>query len=366
MSGQDEVQFGAPRSRHGRLAARALTAAVVAVAVVVGAVHLLHSGRRKPAVPAVNVIEVGHALLGVRAGWELFARGTGYVFRIQLARGRIIRTTVPALDSPSPVVSFLAGPREAVVRSFDYVPGYAIPDGAAARPLTGAMAGGGPMVAGPAPGQVWLLTGSPPSLQLVTLAGRPVRAAVRLEPAGPLPETAVSDGRGDVLLLTVEGGMYDVGPSWYQHVNGQVIAIGPTRWLALSCRQQEHCRNVVIDPGTGASRTLPGPPLQGASYIWPPAGVISPDGSTAAILDTGSLPFTVHLVDLRTGATTALAVSMGQEPENQAMAWSPDGQWLFVAADGKLLVVNARTRRVTSLGIRLPAISQLTVRTAPR
>ncbi len=45
------------------------------------------------------------------------------------------------------------------------------------------------------------------------------------------------------------------------------------------------------------------------------------------------------------------------------MAWSPDSRWLFVAAaDGKLLAVNARTGQAKSLGVTLPAVSQVAIR----
>ena len=57
----------------------------------------------------VAVSETGHRLLGVTAGWQVFGYGPNQVIRIQLARGRITRTTVPPLQSNGPVF-FLACP----------------------------------------------------------------------------------------------------------------------------------------------------------------------------------------------------------------------------------------------------------------
>jgi hypothetical protein len=65
--------------------------------------------------PPVMVTEVGHPQLGVTGGWELFGRGDEVVVRIQLALGRITRTTVAAVQSSGPV-SFIAGADGAIIR----------------------------------------------------------------------------------------------------------------------------------------------------------------------------------------------------------------------------------------------------------
>jgi hypothetical protein len=104
-------------------------------------------------------MSVGHPLLGVRAGWQLFglARGRSYpwpgeVVRIQLAAGRITETRFPALLSTGPV-TLLAGRHQAIVRPLDYVPGYLVPDGARSVPLRGALQNGGIVSPGPRPGE---------------------------------------------------------------------------------------------------------------------------------------------------------------------------------------------------------------------
>jgi hypothetical protein len=66
--------------------------------------------------PASRITTVGHPLLGVTAGWELFARGPDDVLRIEPALGRIDETYVPSLETASPDVAFVVGPHSAVIR----------------------------------------------------------------------------------------------------------------------------------------------------------------------------------------------------------------------------------------------------------
>lgn len=75
-----------------------------------------------------GTVDLGHPILGVTAGWDLFGRGMDSVVRIELAKGRLTRTAVPSLRS-SGSVSFLAGPDRAIIRPLDFVPGFAVRDG---------------------------------------------------------------------------------------------------------------------------------------------------------------------------------------------------------------------------------------------
>jgi hypothetical protein len=392
-SGQDgrgeAVEFGS--HRWGRFAGRrwgprallaCLVLATVATVAVRAAGHQSRPAARATAPsPPPRVTTVAHPLLGVTAGWDLFARGPDDLLRIELAQGRIIQTYVPSLQTASPDVAFVIGAHEAVIRPSDYVPGYVVPDDVQARPLTGLLADGGPMVPGPAGSQAaWVTSGSPtsPALSLVTLAGHRSGQAIRFQSGGPqVPATAVSDGRGDVLVADDRYGVYDAGPGWDRPVPGTVVAVGPADWLVDVCdAQYRHCRNEVVDTTTGSRRALPGPPAASAPYYyffsWPPTGVTSPDGSTAAVAENGrDGQVSVHLIDLRTGTTRDLNVLLGApddlplggDANEQSMAWSPDGRWLFVAASGgKLVAVNPRTGRAGSLGVSLPAVEQVAIR----
>jgi hypothetical protein len=382
------VEFGSGRSAGGRWIPRALLACLVLATVAIIAVRAAgHQARpaasaSAPPPPPMRITIVGHSLLGVTAGWELFARGPDDLLRIQLAQGRITDTYVPSLETASPDVAFVIGAHEAVIRPSDLVPGYVVPDGGQARPLSGLLANGGPVVPGPA-GRAgaqwaWVTSGPPasPELSLVTLTGHPAGPSIRFQPGGPqVPSTAVSDGRGDVLVTDGHISVYDTGPGWDRPLPGTVLAVGPAGWLVNVCDPLYlHCRDEVIDASTGSPRVLPGAAPAVPFYLsWPPTGVISPDGSTAAVaLDGPNGQLTVHLVDLRTGATTDLRVPLGMSGGNllaggnaneNSMVWSPDGRWLFVAAaGGKLVVVDARTGRAEGLGVTLPAVDQVAIR----
>jgi hypothetical protein len=371
MGAFDEVEFGRRRSRRGRPVPQwVLAAAVLAVVVAVIAVRVaVHRTRSQS---TVSVTLTRRPILGVRASWELFAHGPRDLVAIDFARGQITTTMLPAEVTGIPDLSFVVGPHEAIIRpEAGSGPAYVIPDGAPARSLVGPLGRAGLLLEGPEPGQAWQYSWSDgsPVMTLVTLAGRPVGPAIALTPPHhPAPGMPAADGQGGVLLLGSSGEVFDAWPGrrdQRDQVNGQVIAVGPTRWLLVSCRGAARCRNIVYDPRSGALRALPGPAVAGAAYIWPPEGVVSPDGSAAAIIDTATAPPTIRLINLATGADSRIAVPFPRGAGNQLMAWSPDGRWLFLADNGQLLAVNARTGRVTGLGVRLPVITQVAVRPGP-
>jgi hypothetical protein len=380
----DVLRFGRDRPAGGRWRSRLLLACLVlvtALAVVLRTTDHQHSAgvRAAPRLPPVRVSFVGHRLLGVRAGWQLFIRGPDSLVRVQLGQGRITSTYVPSLDTASPAIAFVIGAHEAVIRPADLVAGYVVPDGGQARLLTGPLGAGGPLVPGPAGTQTaWVMAGQPtsPRLSLVTLSGRRRGQDITFGPGGPqIPSTAVSDGRGDVLLNSGNFTVYDAGPGWDHVVPGNVIAVGAANWLIMGCDPSyRHCRYQVADTAAGTRRTLTGAtPAAPYYFTWPPTGVIAPDGATAAIAAEGrGHATTVHLVNLRTGAVKDLGVqlflpgtnlSFGTSTSEDSMAWSPDSRWLFVATGaGRLAVINVRTGRIQSLGIRLPPVLQVAIR----
>ncbi len=381
------LEFGRVRSAGGRRRSGALLACLVLATVLVVVIrlpgHQRRTGDRAAArIPPVRVTSAGHRLLGVRAGWQLFVRGPDELVRIQLAQGRITRTYVPPLETSSPAIAFVIGAHETVVRPADVVPGYVVPDGGQARLLTGPLAGGGPLIPGPAGTggalAAWVTTGTPtsPRLSLVALNGHRNGPVIRFPPGGPqLPATAVSDGRGDVLVTTGSFAVYDAGPGWDRAVPGNVIAVGPASWLTVGCdRRNRHCHDEVIDAATGTRRMLPGAAMAGPYYFaWPPDGVIAPDGSTAAVPEEGrGQATTLHLINLRTGSTRDLGVRLGlpgtslpfgTSPSEDSMAWSPDSRWLFAATvTGKLVVIDTRSDQIQSLPVQLPPVQQVAIR----
>jgi hypothetical protein len=383
------VEFGGGRSAGRRSLPRwvlrvllaCLVLATVAIVALRTVGHQAKPAATAPPPPPIRVTTVGHRLLGVTGGWELFARGPNELLRIQLAQGRITRTYVPPLETASPDVAFVVGAHEAVIRPSDLVPGYVVRDGGQAQQLTGLLGDGGPLVPGPSGSQAAWVTSGPatsPQLSLVALTGHRTSASIRFQPDGAqVPATAISDGRGDVLVTdSNDFAVYDTGPGWDRPVPGTLIAIGPTEWLVDACDPLYlHCRDEVVNTSSGSLRAIsggvPAPPYY---FGWPPTGVISPDGSTAAVAEAGrNEQLTVHLVNLRTGVTKDLKVPIGTaggddlevggNANENAMVWSPDGRWLFVAATGgKLVVVDTRTGRIEGLGVRLPAVDQVAIR----
>lgn len=357
---RDVIQSGRerlPRRPPGPRLLALLVLAVLVVAVV--AVHAVtrRGGTGGPRGP-VQVTDVGHRLLGVRAGWELFGLGPGELVRIQLARALITRTAFPALQSSGPV-TLLAGPHQAIVRPLDYVPGYLVPDGRIARPLRGALSSGGVVLPGPRPGEFWMESGEGARMSML-LAGPDGK---RLGPAVLTPMSSgwpSADGRG-YLMVQRRAGVYDEGPGWRRLVtSGAIAAAGTARWLAVQC-PQGHCRYLVINPASGSRHFLAGRAPASRS-VAPFAGAVSPDGQFAALVLYGrdGKPF-LRLLDLVSGAVL-LSVPVNPDTSGNAV-WSPDGRWLFaVSPDGRLLAINPVTRAVQGLGVSLPPLSELAIR----
>ncbi len=316
-----------------------------------------------PTTVAPVVTNVGRRLLGVTAGWELFGRGLDDVVRIQLAKGRIIRTAVPPLLSSGPV-SFVVGPHRVLVNPLDLVPGYVVPDGRPARRLTGVLNRGGVVLPGPMPDEVWVQSGAGTqgTMTLVGLDGVRTSTTIRLPRDSALFPSA--DGAGYV-IVTGTGGVYDARPGGFTRITtGTVLAVGPTRWLTLECNGVHHCANVVIDRVGGTRHTLPGPAADAHAV----EGVISPDGSTAAVIDLESAGRPeLYLRDLRTGRQHRVSVRIDDMAlDGSNVAWSPDSRWLFVTSvGGRLGAVDARTRQVHTFGASLGPILALGIRRAP-
>jgi hypothetical protein len=383
--GFDEVRFGSSRPPGRGRPGWLLIAAGAAVIAVIAVVSVAISGHKhkphvasvarptvRPAPPVVlptaSVTQAGHRLLGVTAGWELLGYGPGQVVRIEFARGRIERTTVPALLSSGPL-SFVVGPGQVIIRPLDFVPGYLVPDGHPARVLSGVLSHGGTLIPGPRPGTAWYQSGyQAGSLSLVRTDGTRAGTSLRLPHGGA---QVIPDGRGYALALGIHSGeLYDTGPRGVRRITGTLTAVGPASWLIVQCRPDRRCSDVVVNSATGARHSLPGripspaaaPPVIGAP------GVIAPDGSAAALLRAGpGGRLTLQLLNLRNGRDHRISVTLYQGSAGiQTLAWSPDSRWLFaVAANGTLAAVNARTRHIENIGVNVPSVSQIAIRNSP-
>jgi hypothetical protein len=359
-SHDEVVEFGRPRRPGNRRLTRLLLAGLVVSALVFVLYH--PSKHRAPPPPPVSVTAVGHRILGISANWELFGLSSNGLLSVQFSRGQITRTVLPPALGDAPV-SFIVGPNQVIIRPLDNVPGYAVSDGQPPQPLTGILASGGQLLPGPNPGEEWYISGNQ-DITLVgpqgAVAGLRLAALSRQYPA----QSAMSDGRGYVVLFNSSGSQYDATPASLRAIGALLVAVGPANWLGLSC-QQGQCRNVVVDAATGTRRTLPGPGLNVVSWPWPEEpGVVAPNGSFAAVtVASGSQGAALDLVNLSTGRTTTLPVPIGVMSDSTTLAWSPDSRWLFaLAGSGQLVAIRASDGSVHSLGVRLPALSQIAMR----
>lgn len=361
-NGHEEiVQFGRPRRRRAGLGS--LPLALLAVVAVVTIVR--HSGGQphRPPPPPVAVTDVGHPILGIKAGWELFGLGSSGVVAVQFSRGQITRTALPP-DRSGSQVSFIVDSDKVIVRPLDNVPGYVVPDGQPARRLTGVLSHGALLLPGPGRDEMWDIRG-PQSLALIGAHGQLLRTGFAGLPGRFTLLASTADGSGNVLLSGNNGQQYDTGSGIVRPVGALLVAVGPRDWLGLSCDQQRNCHNVVITAATGATRPISGPAFSAVNWPWlSPAGVVAPDGSMAALLATGTFGTTaLDLVNLTSGAVRGVQVPVVPHASSQTLAWSPDSRWLFViTARGHLAVVNPRTGRVQDLGLGLSGLRQIAIR----
>jgi hypothetical protein len=368
QSGQaDVVAFGSPRQPRFRWLSRLALAGVVAASVILAVAR--SGGHHQPSPPpAIAVTDIGHAILGVRSGWQLVALGQRALVSVQFATGRITHTALPPLQSDGPV-SLIVESHRVIVRPLDNVPGYLVPDGQPARSLGGILANGALLLPGPRPDEVWDLRPAQP-ISLVGPEGTLLPARLAAMSRRFPPQSAMADGRGGVLLFDDTGRQYDTGPGLLRPVGPLLLAVGPRAWLAVACNQDgSSCQNVVIAAGTGAARALPGAAVSLVSWQWPGhPGAVAPNGSTAALFDEGrDGTAALELVNLATGAVRPVAVNVLPSSSSQTMAWSPDSRWLFVlTAGGRLAAVSPATGRVQELGLGLTGLIQVAIRPAAR
>ncbi|HEX8093262.1 hypothetical protein [Jatrophihabitans sp.] len=319
----------------------------------------------QPLVPAVSVTELGHPLLGVKAGWELVGRGPDELVRIQPAAGRIISTALPDLRSGGPVY-LLAGPDRVIVRPLDRVPAYVVADGQTAAELSPLLNEDGPAFPGPKPGQMWVRPADDhqPVMALATLDGKRLADFVPV-PSGSSTFDAIADGAGYLLFPGI-GGLYQARPEGMRRIStGALLAAGPTGWLVIECDERYRCQTVLISRADGRRKTVADRALGRDS----PRGVISPDGSTVAVLTSrpeGTVE--VAVLDVARGSWLRVVnLAVTQATLDGALAFSPDGKWLFaVTAGGSIAVINPRTSTASILDVPIPVLNQLVVRPATR
>jgi hypothetical protein len=301
----------------------------------------------------------GAALLDVPASWELFGRVSDAVIEMKLAAGQVTITPIPLLSSSGPA-SFVVGPDRAIVRPLDVIAGYDVRDGQPYEDLSTNFPTSGPALPGPDPAHLWIPGHTDASMALVGFDGSPTGTTVSI-PDG-LDAGALSPDGAGYLMFGGTGGEYDLKPSGIARITtGTLLAAGPTGWLAEECDTQFRCAATVVSRANGARRSLTTPLTNLGS-----GGVISPDGSTAAILEGDGGPVRLHLIDLHSGADRSTDVTLNPDLDYQdgLFVWSPDSHWLFATnATGRLYAINAAANKTNELPLTLGPVSQLALRT---
>jgi hypothetical protein len=185
----------------------------------------------------------------------------------------------------------------------------------------------GPILFGPAPDELWLLSGRGEgdvyaTAQRVKLDGTPVGAELALPPLFVLG----SDGAGAPLLWGLSG-TYLVDPvtsTWTRVSEQRLVGWGAAAFVDLGCDGGLPCHWRVHDRRTGETRLLPEPAPEEALQTFD-RGRVSPDGQWLARVGRGGS--SLQVVDLATGALRDL-VAEGDGIVSD-LAWSPDGHWLF-------------------------------------
>lgn len=276
------------------------------------------------------------------------------------ATGDTTTMHVPSLRTGGPIW-LVPGDHSVLIHSLDLVPSYIYRrDGSATQVSAGPLAGGRRVLPGPEPGQVWTRDLHDAALwHLRTLDGQDTAVALRL-PGSAADLQIIGDGNGYLLARTGHG-VYDVRPGAREKItDGDVVAVGPTRWLTRTCHgSSESCSmSVRSHRYRSGKRSLPSPcPVRPYPL---PAGVISPDGRTVA-LRCGGLhgDLVLYLMDLRTGEGTVVDGIRPVSP--QGLVWSPSSRILFALADkGRLVAIDRRTLDVQDLSHGLPPLTRLT------
>ena len=310
------------------------------------------TAQRSPSTP-VAITDLGRPLLGVTAGWDLFALGDDALVRIHLATGHIARSPLPALGNGP--VSLVPARGRLLIHPPDSRLGYVVPDDLPVTTMPPPLNSDGPLLPGPDADHVWVQT-LPGQMSLVTLAGKPAGLDLTVP---PYLSPGIADGSGYVLFEGV-GGLYRGGRGGLQRVTtGQLIGVGPTGIVTVDCDDRARC-GIVLRSRDGRTSVVPALlEPQG-----PNPGAISPDGTSLAVYTSGQAgEVSATLVELANGASHAIDLPLTATGAEGTLAWSPDGRWLFaVDASQQLKVINPRTLAVTDLVPGLPSIRQLVVR----
>ena len=301
---------------------------------------------------------------------DLFGFSDSAVVRVELATGRVTRTSLPTLSDVD--LSFVPVRGGVLVHRQDGRPTYVVRDGRSPQPAPAALTSTGPMLPGPDLDHVWVAVDTTPASQLRLVGADGSATGISIGLSAYVGFQPFPDGGGYSLVYGV-GGTYWARPEGLVRVTtGTVIAGGAPGWLVVDCDERASCAAGFVDHA-GQRRTVPGVlaadvPLTDPSF---PFGAIAPDGRTVALYigDAGRAQRLV-LVSLATGRRRPTDLTLVQGSVSQSLAWSPDSRWLFaVDSSARLIGVDAGTGTGTllvpdDLVPALPVIQSIAVRSA--
>ena len=319
--------------------------------------------------PTPQLTRMSRPLLGIAAGWELFAATDDGLVRVEPAAGRVTFTgSGEPLGNEGPLQLVVGQDSVLAVVQGGELSGVMVHDGEPAEPLPKALTVEPVPMPGPKPGQ-WWVTGRPGSVtpvgstaRLVTANGREAESSLSV-PSGPQRGSWLPDGRGGLLYL-VPDGIYRVGPDGASRISTGILqARGGTRLLMADCDEQLRCGRTMIDLDTGARQPVPGTGIPDDYWI---AG-LSDDGALAVAVPQNMLTSRnpVVLADLRTGKTRTVRAPIDPSGWPSVVALSPDHAWLFLIGDeGKLRAFDTATGTEHPLGLDLPPVRAIAIRPA--
>lgn len=303
-----------------------------------------------------EVIDKGAPLLPAPAMLEVIVHTVNSIVRIDVDRGRIVRTPVPRISSTAPTF-VVAGATSVLVRPYDNVPGYVVPDDGWPALTTGLLAPGTyGTYAGPSADQAWVLghDGKGNRLWLVHFDGRAAGEEIAL----PQLSAWGSDGAGGIVIAG-QSGAYYVGTNGLSRITeGEILAAGPNAWLIREC-EGAACRTAVIDRTTSSRRNM----RFSIAGDFQRGGSVSPDGRFAALVSKAQ-PYALTLLDLTSGEQgPTLATSTSYWLDFSDLAWSPDSRFLFFTDSRSTLKYYDRvTNQVAPLAVEFQGIESFTTR----
>jgi hypothetical protein len=302
------------------------------------------------------------------AALDLFGFGNTAFVRVQLATGRVTRTSLPGLADFG--LSFVPVRGGVLVHGDNGGPSYLVPDGSSPEDAAPELRGAGPMLPGPDPDHVWVMdaAGPAPALRLIGRDGRRTGTSITLPRYSS--DQLVADGGGYALVYGI-GGTYWARPEGLTRLTtGAVVATGRRGWLALDCDEHAVCSAVLVDR-SGGRRAVAGmaSPDVTPGMLPVPDGVLAPDAGRAAFyVGDPARALRLVIVDLRSGSRMSTDLVLIGGAVSQSLAWSPDGRWLFgVDSSGRMVAVDARTGRrrllvPDTLVPALPVVQEIAIR----